>query len=132
MMGESTKLTAFVVDASYLLASLLPGEQNSEVDRMIGDYVSGKVRFCSVNLLPFEVLNGLKSAFKRKRISVDQLEKLGTAFLDWDIDYEEVKFDRALGLAVEEEISVYDASYLWLAISRGIRLLTLDEKLMGL
>jgi predicted nucleic acid-binding protein len=40
-----------------------------------------------------------------------------------------VEFDKVIDLATATDLSVYDASYLWLARSLGAELVTLDRKL---
>ncbi len=43
----------------------------------------------------------------------------------------EVDLDHVIALAVEKNLSAYDAQYLYLAMSQGISLVTQDKKLMA-
>lgn len=127
MRGEDTK--KFIIDASFILSFLLPDEEDKSVREVFDQYKLGEVDFLSPPILPFEVLNGLKSALRSKRID----RRIGTALLNkfsnikiayLDVDYAEV-LDRAL----KKDLSIYDASYVWLAKEYDISLLTLDRNL---
>ena len=75
-MAESTN-RQFVVDASFVLAILLPDENVKALDNTLDLYAQGKIGFFSTHILPFEVLNGIRSAVLRKRIN----KNLATKFL---------------------------------------------------
>jgi predicted nucleic acid-binding protein len=49
--------------------------------------------------------------------------------LSLDIEFREVDHPAVLDLALATRLTVYDASYLWLARSLGIELVTLDTRL---
>ena len=61
MPGESIKTVA--VDASFILAYLLPDEKTPD-EKLFAQHNDGEIQFISTYLLPFEVLNSLKCAFK--------------------------------------------------------------------
>lgn len=128
-MAENTKSSTFVVDASFILSALLPDEHAAKTDIVFEKFASGKITLQSSFLLPFEVLNGLKIAILRKRITSKQARVLAKSFLGWDILLEKVEFLKVLALSLKEDITVYDASYLWLAQKEKIRLFTLDKNL---
>ena len=131
-MAENTKFPTFVIDASFLLSALLPDEHIKKVDTMFTKFALHKVVFKSSYLLPFEVINSIKIAMIRKRIGAGDAKDLVELFLGWDITYEEVNFREIFDLALEKGITVYDASYLWLAKSMKVKFLTLDENLQKL
>lgn len=126
-MGENTELC--VVDASFLLAYLLPDEEISLVEDIMDRFKQKKVTLLSTYLLPFEVINTLKSVVLRKRVSSDLVYRLATDFLKMKIILEKTDFLEAILLAEKENLSVYDASYVWLARELHIPILTLDRRM---
>lgn len=122
----------FVVDSSFILSFLLPDESNSIVEDIFDNYLDGKAAFYSPYLLPFEVFNGLDIAVLRKRLSPRLAEELGEKFLLINIKLESVDFPKILKLAISRNLTVYDASYLYLSQTQGFELLTLDTKLKSL
>jgi len=129
-MAENTKVSRFVVDASYVLAFLLPDEQNSKVERAFERFVTGVSIFYSSPILPYEVFNSLSIAVKRKRIKSDQGAEMGKLFLEWDIHYEPLTFSSVFALALKKHLTVYDASYAWLAQEKNMPILTFDKDLL--
>jgi len=104
----------FVVDASFVLAYLLPDEKAGLTDEFFGRYANGEIKLVSCPLLPFEVLNGLRAAVLKKRLGAEVAEKLGQAFLALEIELEPIDFADCFTLALNKKLSVYDASYLLL------------------
>ena len=126
-MEENIKET-FVVDASIVLAFLLQ-EKNDQANKILKKYRDEEIHLISPMLLKFEVGNSLRTAILRKRISQIKAEALYNAFLELDIVEEKIDHIKVLKLALSKKISFYDASYLYLALSNHIRLLTLDNSL---
>ena len=120
----------FVIDTSFVLAYLLPDEEERVVESMFTKFEENKIFFISPYLLIFETLNGLRSAVLQKRQTAKTAENFVDAFLDMGIFFEQINEKEVLRLAIKKSISVYDASYLWMAKSRKLKLLTLDEKLV--
>lgn len=121
---------AAVVDASYILAFLLPDEHIDRVDRVFDAYQEGKISLVSTLLLPFEVFNGLASAVKQKRLTQKSAVKLGQGFLELSIAFEPINYVDALELALNNKLSVYDGAYLLLAQQNRLKLLTCDDRLL--
>lgn len=121
-----------VVDASFILAFLLPDERVDEVDEKFDLYEIGKIHLISTTLLPFEILNSLRNSILRKRITKSISLHLVTEFFKLKIGLEEIDFKQALSLSLRENLSFYDASYIFLARSKEIPLLTLDSRLKKL
>jgi len=126
-MVENIK-NIFVIDASYILAFLLK-ENNFEVNEMMKQYKVRYINLISTTLLKFEVCNTLKTAVLRKRVNKSDAQKLLQTFLEFDIAEEKIDYLQVLKLALSRKISFYDASYLYLARSNKINLLTLDHSL---
>jgi predicted nucleic acid-binding protein len=113
-----------VIDASAV-AAILFNEPDADlvIERIAGDAL------IAPSLMPFEV-----ASVCRKKLTTypRQRERLLAAFglLDrLDIVFEPIDLAGTIALAVEARLSVYDASYLWLARARPCALVTLDRKL---
>lgn len=130
-MGEDIS-GKVVVDASFILAFLLPDERVDEVDEKFDLYEDGKIALISTKLLPFEILNGLRNSILRKRITKPVAPGLLSEFFKLKITFEEIEFKKMFLLSLKENLSIYDASYVFLARSKGIPLLTQDGRLKKL
>ena len=130
MTAENTnQKNTFVVDTSFVLAYLLPDEGGRVVKEMFSKFEENKINFISPYLLTFEIMNGLQAATMQKRQSVNAAEHLLDTFLNMGILFEKVNEREVFRFAVSKGITAYNASYVWLAKSKKLDLLTLDEKL---
>lgn len=128
-MGENRK-PSYILDASFALAFLIPDEEKSKVNQIFAQFSSGLCNFYSTPLFPYEVCNGLRMAFLRKRLKLNQAAKLAKIFLEWDIHYESVLSIPVLELAMKKKLTVYDASYAWLAREMNMPILSFDRALV--
>jgi predicted nucleic acid-binding protein len=116
---------AKVVDASAL-AALVFGE--AEAEEVVAR-LSGARLFAPV-LLHFEIANTcLKKIRRHPKQRNDLVAMVGAAFR-MGIEVVEVDYLETLSLAQETKLTVYDASYLWVARTLGAELVTLDEQLI--
>ncbi len=127
-MAENKPL-AFVIDASFLLGWLLPDEKSSGIDSIFEQYANGEIELYSTKLLPFEVANGLRSAFLRKRLTQAKAKKLLHEFLKLDIVLDFVEYKLLWKISQKYSLTCYDSSYVALAYNRKIGLLTMDNEL---
>lgn len=125
MKDENFK--TFLVDASFVLSYLLPDEEKDFSKPFFMDFKEGKITFISSPILEMEVINGIKSAVKSKRIHKKFALSLLKKFLAMTIELLKINLTEIFELALEENLSVYDASYLWLSKDKGVPLLTLDK-----
>lgn len=119
-----------IFDASFFLSILLPDEEVPDIDKLRA-YKEGNVTLVVPFLFSFEVMNALRYAFSAKRIKRVKLDELIEQFqnlnnIEYVYNYD---FKKLLGLSLEHDISVYDASYLYLKVERGLALYTHDKKL---
>lgn len=133
-MGEKTKyLEKFVIDSSFILAKLFPDEPTTKVaEEYFNNFSRGSTTFTAPILLKYEIGNALKTGVIRKRISKKKAKRTLEEFLTWPILYVNLDFTGTLNLAIDKNLSYYDASYLYLAKSNNLQLLTLDRKLASL
>ena len=117
-------MTGKVVDASAIVALLFNELKRDEVvTRLQG------VTLHAPSLITFEVAN---ACLKKIRAAPAEREALLSAFSFLDelwIALEPVDLDEAIVLAEQAKLSLYDASYLWLARALGLELVTLDDRL---
>lgn len=125
---------AFVLDASVTATWLLPDEQSDASDRLYAKLRASLVDAHAPELWLWECGNIIANGVKRKRIARED------GVLVWSVlDAVRTRVDLALFepaqtraclmLAFEHALSVYDAAYLWLAMSLKLPLLTHDERL---
>lgn len=112
-----------VIDASALAALVF--------DEPAGDWVADQIRDCDLvapSLLPYELSNVCLVKIRRRSAPrealIDALTMPGLPVETLSIDPASV-----LALAVATGLTVYDASYLWLAEQAGLDLVTLDTAL---
>ena len=91
-MAVKSSLTAnVVVDASFILALLLPDEEIlKSLAKHIRAFEEGKIDFIAPTLLKYEVANGLRSAVLQKRLSRNTSYELINEFLKLPIIYKEI------------------------------------------
>lgn len=122
-----------MIDVSVALAWLFPGEDNP--------YAAGVLKSlshaegCVPSLWALETANALVVAERKRRITpaecgkfLDFLRRLDLAV---DSQTSSQAFADTLYLARRHSLSVYDASYLELALRRAIPLATLDKALIA-
>lgn len=124
--------TKCVVDASFVLAFLLPDEEIPDVESLFDEHKLDQVSLVAPYLLPFEVFNSLKMAIKRHRLSEATVSEVAIEFIGLNIGLVSTHYEKALGLAIKHDLSFYDASYLSLSRGKNLPLLTLDKKLKRL
>jgi predicted nucleic acid-binding protein len=117
-------VTDKVVDASAIVAMLF--------DELTREAVVPRLRGCSLHapsLLEFEVAN---ACLKKIRAAPAERQELLEAFALLDelaIAFKTIDLADTIALAERTKLSLYDASYLWLARALDAELVTLDDKL---
>ena len=117
-------MTDKVVDASAVAALLF--------DEPAREQVVARLRGASLHapsLIGFEVAN---ACLKKMRARARERQALFDAFAFFDelaISQETVALGEAIVLAERTKLSLYDASYLWLARALAAELVTLDDRL---
>jgi predicted nucleic acid-binding protein len=120
----------FVVDASVTLTWCFDDETTDASQSLLRRLlVEGGL---APGHWPAEVANGLLSAERRGRIAAGKLVAARAALSAFPIEV--VPMDLGSGLAAMEvalarDLTVFDAAYLTLAMSRGLALATRDERL---
>jgi predicted nucleic acid-binding protein len=103
-----------VVDASAFLAVTF-GEPEG---RNVEEHLKGR-RFIAPTLLLYEIANVTLVKMRRHPDRSDAYREAFDAFLKLAIDFAVVDFSAVFMLAQRRNLTAYDASYVWLACSRG-------------
>ena len=122
---------AFVLDASVVLAWLLPDERSDTARLLIARAARDRAR--APSLLMLEVGNALLQAERRTRLRRATRLELLEAFTALPLTLEPIAAEtmlRASNLAAKHSLTLYDACYLELALSRQCALASFDQALV--
>lgn len=115
-----------VLDASFVLAWLLPDEQSAVVEELFADPGS---YFLAPDLLRYEIVNALVVGQRRRRIDASEARTALALFNLAPIGLLRPSASSVLELSESHNLSAYDAAYLAVAASQGARLASLDARL---
>jgi predicted nucleic acid-binding protein len=121
--------TAFVADSSLGVAWAVPAQSTERAQNLLEDVASGTPFFVPA-LWMFETANALLLLLRRKKIDArhclrarHDLNELAPTI---DDEGSRVALGRILDLAEEHGLSIYDATYLELALRKGLPLASRD------
>jgi predicted nucleic acid-binding protein len=121
----------FVVDNSVVMAWCFKDQANDYADSVLEKLTDEAA--CVPSIWPLEVVNVLVGAERKKYIREADSVRFITLLSELPISVEnespEKTMKELLGLARAHHLSSYDASYLELAMRKGLPLATLDDKL---
>ena len=121
-------MTAFVLDASTVLAWLLRDERAAEADALIEQV--NRDGAAAPLLMALEVPDGLRNRIRRGLLTTADRDMLLDDFaklsVDWDVQVDPASLTR---LSDRHDLTIYDAAYLALAIRLNLPLATLDRRL---
>jgi len=123
-------VTAAVIDASVVAACCFEDEAGSVAD--LEDLVAGAEALVP-SCFRLEFANAIRSGVRRGRMpaSIGREMIIGVVGMDWDVDPTDADSIAVIhDLSVNHALTMYDASYLELAIRRGCALATLDAALI--
>ena len=123
-----------VINASVVLKWYLTDEElgRKAIDSL-GSYVSNELAIHAPALLEYEVMNGLMIAQKRGRIKEEKILSAIEGFENLGINLRSLShlYPRVIHFCRTYNRSVYDASYMALALDEGIPLITADKGLFN-
>jgi predicted nucleic acid-binding protein len=121
----------FVLDNSIVMAWCFEDEHDEYADAVLGSLEDGEA--FAPAIWPLETGNVLIAAERRQRLNraatVHFLELLGALPIRVEQEPPERMFKEVIALAREQGLSTYDASYMDLAMRRGLPLATRDAAL---
>jgi predicted nucleic acid-binding protein len=120
-----------VIDASVALSWVYTDEQSAASDALLARVADRGAAVPS--LWRLEIASGLQNGIKRKRIGAayrdSAIQRLLSLPIESDPDTNVYAWTTTRRLADIHQITVYDASYLELALRRGLPLATRDDQL---
>jgi predicted nucleic acid-binding protein len=123
----------FVIDTSVVMSWCFKDETSRYADRIL-DLLEEATAFAP-SIWPLEVGNVLLVAERKKRLSEADSRRFVTLLSDLPIIVEQEPPERMiheiLALAREHKLSSYDASYLDLAMRKGLSIATIDKNLIA-
>jgi predicted nucleic acid-binding protein len=126
-----TKARAFVLDCSMTMSWFFDDEASEYAEAVEDSFASASAVVPS--LWALEVANALIVGERRKRATEAKVAQflglLKTLPISTDDETASRAWHESLRLARAHQLSAYDASYVELAIRRGIPLATLDDRL---
>ena len=122
-------MSSMVLDCSSVLAWFFEDERDADALRLMDALASARIHVPP--LWPYEIANAMLVAERRKRLKADSITEGLSAMEALDIVVEPGKtMERdLLDLARQHSLSVYDASYLALAMQLKVPLATRDSHL---
>ncbi|MGA2015663.1 MAG: type II toxin-antitoxin system VapC family toxin [Opitutaceae bacterium] len=125
-------MNEFVLDCSATVPWVFESESTKETDALLNRLTAGGKAWVPA-LWHLEVANVLMGAQRKGWIDKAGIEKFLSALDVYDIEVDSetmaLAWSKTLGIAESFGLSVYDASYLELALRRGLPLATLDRSL---
>ena len=120
-----------VIDASVTLSWIYSGEHIAASDALLARVADQGAVVPA--LWRLEIASALQNGIKRKRIDAayrdSAIQKLILLPIEIDLDTNDYAWTATLRLAERHQITVYDASYLELALRCGLPLATRDDQL---
>lgn len=118
-----------VPDASVVVKWFVPERDHAPARDLRDDYLDGRHELLAPALLPFEVTNGLRySRFPDE----ERLTVAAESVVEYDLELRPFARAGAVAeIAVELDLTVYDASYVSLAAAVDGRAYTADENLLS-
>ncbi|HWA90727.1 MAG TPA: type II toxin-antitoxin system VapC family toxin [Rhizomicrobium sp.] len=123
-------MASVVIDASFALALVLPDEAKPPAAMIALLERDGAV---VPALWPAEVGNTLVVAERRQRVTASAIDRIVAELSTLPLTVEDrpalLSWTACIGLAMRHRLTVYDATYLELAVRRRLPLATLDKDL---
>lgn len=123
---------SFVADASVAIAWVHPSQANAETEAMLDRLADGDSLVVPA-LWPLEVANALTILRRRRKLTPEEartaIEIIRELPVIIDHEAATVAFTRLVDLASKHELTVYDATYIELAMRRQLPLASNDARM---
>ncbi|MHA1401584.1 MAG: type II toxin-antitoxin system VapC family toxin [Candidatus Heimdallarchaeaceae archaeon] len=120
-----------VIDASVLVKWFINESDSKYAIWIRNQYIEGTIKIIAPDLILYEVLNALKYS---KIFDEKELKEISQTIIEYGItrySFTKDLINTAIELAINNNLTIYDASYLSLAIHQKGILITADEKLLN-
>ncbi len=125
--------TTLILDSSVIAKWFFSEENSTKALKIKDKFAENSISIAIPLLLYYEVNNILKTAVKSFRVDADEAKEVYGSFLQLNfVAYSsESILENTLKIALDYDISAYDASYIALAEYLQIPFLTADRKLLN-
>ncbi|MCL6089948.1 MAG: type II toxin-antitoxin system VapC family toxin [Candidatus Thermoplasmatota archaeon] len=120
-----------VLDASVVVKWFVDEEYTNKALKILDDYAKGTIMVCSVQLMPYEVINALRYDSAIGRGDLIQISQAISKFQIRLYPLINGLAESTINIALDSGTTIYDAAYLSLAIKIGARLYTADQKFIN-
>jgi predicted nucleic acid-binding protein len=120
-----------VVDSSVVVKLFLDEEYSNNAYALRDSLISREVRVAVPTIFPYEILNALRYS---KDYDGEELEQSAESIIGYGFDVFNMNTTFAkntVKIAKKYDITIYDASYVALALMIGSKFYTADEKLIA-
>ena len=121
-----------VIDASVVVKWFVIEENREKALRIRDDYIDGKLTLSAPSLMPFEVMNAVRYA--KKDMNAERLSQISESLSLYGIKLHNLKDEYAkatIRAVLDNDITIYDASYVALAEHLKTIMYTADVELVG-
>ena len=125
-------MTPWIIDASITINWLLDDEQDRQHSIAIFQSL-GERHIIVPSLWVYEVANVLLVAHRRQRLTAERLQQFLTTLSELEPQLHAPEFSlasRLSKLALQHQLTVYDAAYLDLGLRTGLPIATIDKALI--
>ena len=122
--------TEVVVDASIVVKWFVEEEGSDKSLKLRDRYIEGEIKLIAPELMIFETLNAL---YYKRLFSEEELKQISEALEAYSFTLYPLRGEyanKALEIAFKNNITIYDASYIALAVIKDTRMYTANEKLI--
>ncbi|ADC66045.1 PilT protein domain protein [Ferroglobus placidus DSM 10642] len=119
-----------VADASVIVKWFVDEVYSKNARKLRDEYINGSVEIISPELMPYEVLNALKHKGLFNKEEIVTAARVITLYGFRLYPLTGKLAERTAEIAVENDLTIYDASYIALAEEQKAKLYTADEKLI--
>ena len=119
-----------VVDASIVVKWFVYEEGSDKALEIRDKYISGELKLIAPENINFEVLNAL---YYKRLFSEEEIKEIAEALDAFSFELYPLKggyAKKTVEVAFKNSITIYDSSYISLAIMKNTCMYTADEKLM--
>lgn len=119
----------FVIDASVIVKWFIDENHSDKAEIIKEQFINEKINIIVPSLFYYEVLNALKYS---KLFRLDELNLVGESIENYGFNVimirDEIR-EKMISIAINHDISIYDACYIALAEKFNTQLITADEKI---
>jgi len=119
-----------VVDASVVIKWFVEEGNSGNAIKVRDKYIEGEIKVVAPEIITFEVLNAI---YYKKLFSKNEIKEVSEALNAFSFDLYSLKGEYArktVETSFENSITIYDASYISLAIIKNTYMYTADNKLI--